>query len=148
MIGKGSNSCKDKFEQKCTADDNPFQISFGDLEVVHTDASGFSVSGNDHGKMYVCNHVNETNRTIDIVVTPPMAYLDGHSQIQVGTIILFVQNSDSKLNFINENGVNIISPGLLESYTKGSTVTLVSVAGNEWVLGGDVKPLPEIIGAE
>lgn len=145
MIGKGSKCCSDIFDKNCSADDNPFEISFGDLEVIHTSAAGLNITGLDHGKMYICNHTNATDDPVDIVVGLSTAYVDGHSQKHVGTIVLLVQNTDSKLQLINENGVNIISPGLLESYTKGSTITLVSISENQWVLGGDVKPLPEII---
>lgn len=135
--------------QKCggkgSSDDNPFQINFGDLEVVRTDLSLLTVSGMDHGKMFVGDFTDISNKDIDVVVSNSSAYVDGMYRPHVGTVMLFVQMTSSKIRFATTTGVTIHSPGQLETYGTGSTVSLTSIAENEWVLGGDVLPLPEIV---
>lgn len=140
MIGP-SKKCKTKNPNR-----NPMQINLGDLEIVRTDEAGIMITAASHCKHIICEFSNAANQDINIVVGASNVYVDGSVKPHTGTIVLLTQYTDSRLVLQAEPGVSIVSPGLLESYGKGSTITLVSISEYEWVLGGDVDPNPIISG--
>lgn len=112
-----------------------------ELEIVDVTARTIKVSGNNHAKWYRMLYSNpNTNITTEIIVNRAIANDLGRTTVAKGTCIIFSQESDNPLVFKPEEGITIISPGQLKAYGKGSTVTLIALEGNKWILGGDVTP--------
>lgn len=105
----------------------------------------FEVDGNNHADWIIASHVGAAEENIVVVVNPATATFENSVASAPGSTILFTQDTDTPLTFAPIPGVTIKSAGLLKAFGKHSTVTLMAVDQNTWVLGGDVAPSEVII---
>lgn len=104
-----------------------------------------TVDGNNHADWIIASHVGAEDENIVVVVNPATALFENTVAAAPGSTILFTQDTDTPLTFAPIPGVTVKSPGLLKAYGKHSTVTLMAVDQNTWVLGGDVAPAEVIV---
>lgn len=117
-----------------------------ELEIVDISTRTIKVNGNNHAKWYRMLHSNpDTNIINEVLVGSSVANDLGYTTVAKGTCIIFSQETANTLHFKPDKGITIISPGQLRAYGKGSTVTLISLEEDKWILGGDVKPSEVIV---
>lgn len=104
-----------------------------------------TVDGNNHADWIIASHIGAVDENIVVVVNPATALFENTTAAAPGSTILFTQDTDTPLTFAPVPGVTVKSPGLLKAYGKHSTVTLMAVDQNTWVLGGDVAPAEVIV---
>ena len=124
-----------------------FQLAMGkDLEPIETSDSNIEVDGDNHGNWFICDHQGATaGDFIQVLVKPATGTVDGEFGEAPGTIALFTQDTETSIQFVEAPGVSVITPGLMRPHGKGSTVALISVSQNKWVLVGDVALGEEVI---
>lgn len=100
-----------------------------------------NVTANNHATLYRMQY-NDTNKfPIEVRVGSGIAEDSGTNVEASGSCIIFVQESENnQIEFIEDVGIKIIGAGQLKSYDVGSTITLISLDANTWLLGGDVLP--------
>jgi len=99
-----------------------------------------SVNANNHATLFRMQYENG-NADIPIVVTVGTGVSNdsGDDLVAPGSCIIFSQETFNNITFQTDAGITILSPGELKAYGKNSTVTLISLDGYTWILGGDVK---------
>lgn len=110
-----------------------------DLTVMQSTEQQITVDGNSHAVMYDMAYSGELS-TIDVIVNEAVATVDGVPAYAPGSVIFFTQNSDAVLTFTPVDGVTIRSPGALRAFTRDSTVALLALTQNVWLLIGDIDP--------
>jgi len=113
-----------------------------DLIQVKTGLNAFVVDGNNHGNWIITEAAGEL---VTVTVGPALADVDGVPTVAKNSVIIFTQNSNAVLAFVEASGVTIKSPGLKRAYGRNSTVTLMAMSEFEWFLGGDVG-FGEVVG--
>lgn len=117
-----------------------------DLTIVKTPEAAFTVDGNSHANFYYCQNDDEDPEAVTaITVNEAIALVDGSPAVAPGSVMFFTQISDTPLVFVEAPDVTVVTPGLLKTYGKGSTVALVAIDQFIWVLVGDVYPATAIV---
>lgn len=124
-----------------------FMLGIGkDLTPIETSDSNIEVDGDNHGNWFICDHEGATSEDyITVLVKPATGTVDGEFGEAPGTIVLFTQDTDTSIQFVEAPSVSVITPGLMRPHGKGSTVALMAVSLNKWVLVGDVALGEEIV---
>ena len=124
-----------------------FQLAMGkDLAPIETSASNIEIDGDNHGNWFICDHQGPTpDDYITVLVKPATGTVDGEFGDAPGTIALFTQDTETSIQFVEAPGVSVITPGLMRPHSRGSTVGLIAVSQNKWVLVGDVALGEEVI---
>ncbi|WNO60445.1 hypothetical protein [Rheinheimera sp. MMS21-TC3] len=121
-------------------------LSGRDLTIVKTLDAALNIDGNSHANFYYCQHEDADPEVVTAVtVNEATATVEGTPTFSSGTVVFFTQVSDTPLVFVEAPGVTVITPGLLKAFGKGSTVALVSIDLNTWVMVGDVYPATVVV---
>lgn len=103
------------------------------------------VGGENHGDWFLMNYATVGEGQIQVTVGQATEIIEGVNAEAKAATIIFTQDSETSLVFVEAPGVTIKSPGHLIAYGKNSTVTLIAVDQYTWVMGGDVRPTELIV---
>lgn len=126
--------------------DYKFDPKTRELDVEVITGRTLSVNANNHSTLYRMKFRSPNEGIqIEVMVGEGKSTVRGSSLISPGSCMIFTQESTNNLTFVPEPGISIKCAGQLKAWGKNSTVTLISLDANTWVLGGDILPDEAIV---
>ncbi len=118
-----------------------FQLALDkDLTIKTSTAQQMTVDGNNHTDWFNMQYEASGEENIEVLVGEATAMTESGQGVAKGSVIMFMQDSDTPLTFAPLPGVTIKCDGLLQAYAKYSVVVLVALDQYTWVLGGSTLP--------
>ncbi len=106
-----------------------------DIVLTSDSNTAVSLSGEDNNKFLTVDNV------AGCVVTIGRAEFDmGYGVIPRVPSLLFISSAtDGEVTIVGDTGVTIVSPSTTRLYGNGSTVGLIAIAVDKWILMGDIR---------
>lgn len=124
-----------------TSSDYRFDPKTRELDVEFITGRTLSVDANNHATLYRMQFSSPNDGIpIEVMVGEGTATDSGLPLVSPGSCIIFTQESTNNLTFVPKPDITIKCAGQLKAWGKNSTVTLISLDTNTWMLGGDILP--------